>query len=467
MTAAIQILSFLFWGNLLPPLASLLLNDRGNWPLDGNLRLADGQPLFGPHKTLRGVLATLIGGSLVFTLLGVPWPVAALGALCLSGGDLLSSFIKRRLHQPSGTAHFGLDQAFEALFPALYLSPHLGLPLWQGALVALAFIPLAHLGALFWKEMLYRPAMHDYPRIVRSTVRLREWRACHQPLARWHTWFNLSTLLYNEVFLTFFFKTIGRYDEGMANARRLELTEVEFDFTDLPDAFDGFRVLLLTDLHLDGVHGLTNALIAQVRDLEVDLCLIGGDLRMKLYGPIAPALRRLKRLRPHLHASSGIFGVLGNHDCIEMVPDLEEAGVRMLVNDAEPIEKKGETLWLVGIDDPHYYRTNDEEAAFRPVPAHAFTIFLAHSPEAYREAAARGARLYLCGHTHAGQIRLPERGPIYTNSRAPRLTAAGPWHWQGMTGYTSRGVGASSVPLRFNCPGEITLITLRKRREIC
>lgn len=462
MIAALPLLFFLLWVNLLPPLASLLLNDRWQRPLDGGYRLPDGQPLFGPHKTMRGLVAALLGGTIVFPLLGVPWQVAATASLLVVAGDLVSSCIKRRFHQRSGTALLGLDQCFEALFPALYLGSQLALPIWQRLAVAMAFIPIAHLGALFWKELLFQPAMHDYPRIIRSTTRLREWRACHQPLARWHTWLNLSNLLYNEVFLTFFFKTIGRYEEGLANARELRLEEMDFAFADLPPAFDGFRILFLTDLHLDGVHGLTDALIAQIRGLDADLCLIGGDLRMKLYGPSAPALRRLKRVLPHIRARHGIFGVLGNHDCIEMVPDLEESGILMLINDSHPIEKNHKALWLVGLDDPHYYQTNDEIAAFRRVPAEAFTILLAHSPEAYRQAAAHGSRLYLCGHTHAGQIRRLGHGPIYTNSRAPRYTAEGRWVYNGMTGYTSRGIGASSVPLRFNCPAEVTLITLRR-----
>lgn len=467
MTTALLLFGFVLWVNLLPPLASMALNDRWQQPLDGGRRLPDGQFLFGSHKTVRGVVAALLGGTLAFPLLGVAWQVAAMASLLAILGDLISSCIKRRFRLPSGTALFGLDQCFEALLPALYLGSHLAIPVWLRLTVGLTFIPLAHAGALFWKELLFKPDMHDYPRIIRSTVRLREWRACHQPLARWHTWFNLSNLLYNEVFLTFFFKALGRYEKGLANARQLQLEEVEYTFAELPEAFDGLRLLLLTDLHLDGVHGLTDALIAQVRDLEVDLCLIGGDLRMKLYGPFTPALRRLKRVLPHIRSQYGIFGVLGNHDCIEMVPDLEEAGVCMLINDAEPLEKNGQSLWLVGLDDPHYYQTNDEAAAFRTVPDQAFAILLAHSPEAYRQAAAHGARLYLCGHTHAGQIRRLGRGAIYTNSRAPRSTAEGRWQWRNMVGYTSRGVGASSVPLRFNCLAEVTIITLRRGTQIC
>jgi hypothetical protein len=145
-----------------------------------------------------------------------------------------------------------------------------------------------------------------------------------------------------------------------------------------------------------------------------------------------------------------------------MVPDLEDAGLTMLVNDAHAVTKEGDRLWLVGVDDPHYYRVHDLEAAFREVSPGAFSIFLAHSPEAYREAAARGAALYLCGHTHGGQICTPAGIPLFTHCRAPRRLAAGLWRHQFMQGYTSRGLGPSGVPLRFNCPGEITLITLRK-----
>jgi len=151
-----------------------------------------------------------------------------------------------------------------------------------------------------------------------------------------------------------------------------------------------------------------------------------------------------------------------------MTPDFEEAGLIMLINESWPIERNGEKIWIVGVDDPHYYKMADTRQAFRDVPEEAFTIFLAHSPEKYKQAARFQSRLYLCGHTHGGQICLPEplkRGPLLTNSRAPRFTASGLWQYQGMTGYTSRGAGASSIPLRFNCPGEITVITLRKDKS--
>ncbi|MFA7382105.1 MAG: CDP-archaeol synthase [Desulfurivibrionaceae bacterium] len=461
MTDALKILFFLFWGNLLPPLASLIMGERFARPVDFGATWFDGLPLFGPHKTIRGILVCFAGATLAFPLLGVSWQVAACAAALLIAGDLLSSFIKRRLRMASGESVFVLDQIFESLLPALYLGSQMQAHLWSNALVLAVFMPVAHAGARFWKYVLSRPPMENYSRIVRSTVRLREWRSCHQPLARWHVWLNLSNLLYNRGLVSTVFRLLGHYEQGVANALKLELNEHEIVCPTLPKSFDGLTILLLTDLHLDGLPGLVDVILARIEGRRFDLCLIGGDIRMETYGPTAPSLRELRRLLPRIRAKHRIFGVLGNHDCIEMVPDFEEAGMLMLVNDAARIEQDGESLWLVGLDDPNYYKTHDPARAFAPVPPDAFSILLAHSPEAYQEGARHQAALYLCGHTHGGQICLASGRPIYTNSRAPRFTARGRWQYQGMQGFTSRGVGASGALLRFNCPGEIAVLTLR------
>ena len=465
IAAAIPVLHlvlFLLWVNALPPLISMLCGDRWDRPLDGGRIWQDQQPIFGPHKTIRGIIASLLGGIMVAPLLGVAWWVAAIAALLAMSGDLLSSFIKRRRTLKSGTEIVILDQLFESLFPTLFLGTILSLTRGQIAAIQLLFVTVAYWSSRFWQFILNRPPLENYPRQVRSTVRLREWRACHTPLARWQSLFNLTSFLSDLVFLTTVFKITGLYERGKRNALKIEVVETTFCFPTLPDSFDQFRILLLTDLHLDGLDGLTDTLINQLRGLEVDLCLIGGDIRMLTYGPIAPCLRHLRRLLPHIRAQHGLLGVLGNHDCLEMTPDFEEAGLIMLINESWPIDRNGEQIWVVGVDDPHFYKTADAKTAFRDVPTQAFTIFLAHSPEAYQQAAQCQAQLYLCGHTHGGQICLPERGPILTNSRAPRFTASGSWQYQNMQGYTSRGAGPSGIPLRFNCPGEISLITLVK-----
>ena len=394
--------------------------------------------------------------------MGASWLVG-LGAAALSmAGDLATSFIKRRIGLASGSPVLGLDQVLEGWLPLLLLAPVLQLEPAPCVAVLGVFILLAHAGSRFWHYILYHPGRENYPRIIRSTTRLREWRACHAPLARWQTWFNFESYVYYRVVMTTAFKAIGWYDHGVRNVLAVRLQDRTLWLPTLPPAFDGFRILLLTDLHLDGTPRLTQALIRQVRHQPVDLCLVGGDVRMEIYGPMAPSIRRLGRLLAHVESRHGVYGVLGNHDCIEMLPEFERAGVTMLVNEAAAIGREGETLWVAGVDDPHFYRCHDLDLAMREVPAEAFTLLLAHSPEIYREAADHGVDLYLCGHTHGGQVCLPRIGPVFTHSSAPRFTAAGAWQWGEMQGYTSRGAGASGIPVRFNCPGEIPLLTLRR-----
>lgn len=451
----------MLWINLLPPLSSVIWGERFARPVDEGRLWADRRPILGSHKTWRGILASLLGGAVVFPVLHVPWWVAGGAALLAMSGDLLSSFIKRRLKYPSGAPIPVLDQLFEGLFPALFLAPHMSLSAAQLLGAVALFVPITYLGSLFWHYVIYRPPAANYPRIIRSSVRLREWRACHVPLARWHKWLNFESYVYYRVLLARFFTLVGMYDQGLRNTLNVRLEEQTFWLPALPAQFDGFRILLMTDLHLDGLDGLTDVVIERIRPLRVDLCLIGGDVRMEMYGPMAPALRQLRRLLSQVQSRYGVLGVLGNHDCIEMVPEFEQAGVMMLINDSQPLDRDGERIWVIGVDDPHYYKTHDVPLACRQVPADAFRILVAHSPEAYCEAAAACCHLYLCGHTHGGQIRLPWGGPLFTHSRAPRRTAAGRWEYRGMIGYTSCGVGASGIPLRFNCPGEISLLTLR------
>jgi len=114
------------------------------------------------------------------------------------------------------------------------------------------------------------------------------------------------------------------------------------------------------------------------------------------------------------------------------------------------------------VDDPYDFRCDDLPAALDAVPPEGFKILLAHTPDLYREAAAAGVHLYLCGHTHGGQIRFPLLGALFHHAQAPRALIMGAWRHGPMYGYTSPGAGCSSLPVRFNCPPEITMIELGK-----
>lgn len=462
MIPSFRVVLFLLWVNCLPPLFAILLDHGYARAVDGGRLMPDGRPIFGPNKTIRGLIAGTAGGALLFPLIGQSLWVAGTAGLLAMLGDLLSSFIKRRSALDSGHNAAILDQLFEVLFPLIFLNIFFTFSLVDNIAILSLFILTAYSCSRLWLYITGHPVPKKYPRIIRSTVRFREWKSCHTPLSRWQIWFNLTSFLSDQILLTWFFKLTGLYAKGERNALAIAIEETTFSFPDLPENFDNFRILFLVDLHLDGLPGLDRRLSALLEPLEVDLCLIGGDFRMKTYGGSEAAIGKLQSPIQRIAASCGTYGVLGNHDCIEMLPELEDTGLVMLINEAIAVELQDQRIWIAGVDDPHYYRLHDAQSAARDIPKKEFFILLAHSPEAYIEAAAAGADLYLCGHTHGGQVCLKPGTPLITNSRAPRYTAAGKWRYQQMQGYTSRGVGPSSIPVRFNCPGEISIITLTR-----
>ncbi len=172
-----------------------------------------------------------------------------------------------------------------------------------------------------------------------------------------------------------------------------------------------------------------------------------------------PTIAGMARLRDRIAAP--VYAVLGNHDSIRMVPALEAMGIRMLVNEAEPLLRDGQVLYLAGIDDAHYYRMDNIEKAASQIPYGEFSILLSHTPEIYRQAAHADFDLLLSGHTHGGQICLPGAIPVTLDSVLPRRMGSGSWRYGRMIGYTSVGVGSCILPVRINCPPEITLHELR------
>ena len=250
-------------------------------------------------------------------------------------------------------------------------------------------------------------------------------------------------------------RATGMLAWGRANAERIQVTRNTVEIPGLPVAFHGYTLLHLTDLHADLSVRAMRALPEAIRTLSYDACVITGDFRGRTYGPFARTLDLVRdALMP---VTTPIFGVLGNHDTARIVPGLEAIGVRMLLNENEPVERNGSRLWIAGVDDPHHYRTDDLGRALSGIPANEPTVLLAHSTDGCMTAAAAGVDLMLSGHTHGGQICLPHAIPVLTSSRMPRSLAGGRWRQGVMHGYTSRGIGTSIVDARFNCPPEATL----------
>jgi uncharacterized protein len=250
-------------------------------------------------------------------------------------------------------------------------------------------------------------------------------------------------------------KITGLYWRARKNAENIQVRRHDVALSDLPPSFDGFTILQLSDLHVDMNERAMARLIELLPTISYDICVLTGDYRGKTFGPFAPAIEGMARICSHLEPP--IYGVLGNHDTIRMVPALEEMGIRMLLNECEVLVRGGERIHLVGIDDAHYYRVDNIEKAASQVPPAGFSILLSHTPEIYRQAAHAGFKLLLSGHTHGGQICLPGSIPITLDSVLPRRMAAGPWQYCNMIGYTSVGAGSCIVPVRLNCLPEITL----------
>jgi predicted MPP superfamily phosphohydrolase len=247
----------------------------------------------------------------------------------------------------------------------------------------------------------------------------------------------------------------GLYRRGLRNAERVELRHNHVRSEALPSAFDGFAILHLSDLHVDMNPGAMRRVGELVGGARYDLAVLTGDFRGKTFGPLDQTLAGLAELRSRLQGPA--YGVLGNHDSIRMVPALEEMGIRMLLNESEAITRGHERIHLAGIDDAHYFRVDNIAKAAAAVPHDEFSILLSHTPEIYRQAAHADFNLLLAGHTHGGQICLPGSIPITLDSTLPRRLGSGAWRYGAMTGYTSVGAGSSIVPVRFNCPPEITL----------
>jgi hypothetical protein len=272
--------------------------------------------------------------------------------------------------------------------------------------------------------------------------------------------FHLENSFVAQKMMALFFRALALHERGARNASSLVIRENEFFLPDLPNAFDGFRILHLSDLHVDMVPSGVEILTNRLQEIDYDICVMTGDYRGKTYGPIDHTISLISHIKENLHGQ--VFAVLGNHDSIGMVPFMERMDIDVLLNESVLFKKEGQTLFIGGIDDAHYFQAHDIEASLKGCPSGIPKILLSHTPEVYRQAAQLGYDVFLCGHTHGGQICLPGGIPLTLESRCPRHMGSGAWQHEGMSGYTNVGSGTSIINLRFNCPPEIAIHTLRK-----
>ncbi len=272
-----------------------------------------------------------------------------------------------------------------------------------------------------------------------------------------HHWHILLALMRT---FKFCLQITGCYERGVRNAKDICLRELNLTFPNLPKSFNGFSILHLSDLHLDGTEGLAQTIVSTIGDREVDLCVLTGDYRTKLHGLNKHIMIELRYLVDNIKSRHGFLGILGNHDDCHMVNPMERMGIKMLINSNCLIEKEGERIQFIGTDDVHYYYT-DQALHCLEQAEKEFSIALVHSPELFDLAATMGVDLYLCGHTHAGQVCLPGGVPLIKHLNRGREYYRGQWNYGEMQGVTSAGVGTSGIPVRFNTQGEILIHYLR------
>ena len=269
------------------------------------------------------------------------------------------------------------------------------------------------------------------------------------------TFFHIENLQVGHAVIRAILMATGLYWRGLRNAAKVEVRHNPIHVPQLPEPFDGFTILQISDLHVDLSEAAMAHVVHLLKDLRYDICLLTGDYRGNTWGPYEPSLAGMTEVCAALKGP--VYGVLGNHDTILMVPGLEAMGVRMLLNETDVIERGGARIHLAGIDDAHFYRVDNIEKAADAIPHDAFSILVTHTPEIYRQAAHADFDVLLSGHTHGGQICLPGGIPITLSAVLPRGLGSGAWRHHEMIGYTAVGAGSSVVPVRFNCPPEITL----------
>lgn len=269
--------------------------------------------------------------------------------------------------------------------------------------------------------------------------------------------------------------------------RRVEVDEIEAFVPNLPASWDRRRFAVVADFQRgmwlnnnDTAHAVIRELVA----LKPEAVLFAGDF---IYGTTNSGAREtipgvVETLRPLQQAGISVIAVLGNHDyglmdqsmapddrlADELVGALEGVGAHVLRNQALAITGGDGTLdpiWIVGVDDAWAHRDRPQ-VALASVPPKAARIVLMHNPSTFKAFASGAAPLAFAGHTHGGQVRVPFTGKkswgTWIRGEGKRIDGWLDWGAEHNRLYVTRGVGFSGIPLRFNCPPELTLVTLRR-----
>jgi predicted MPP superfamily phosphohydrolase len=250
------------------------------------------------------------------------------------------------------------------------------------------------------------------------------------------------------------------------------VNRIEVPLRRLPAAFDLYNIAQLSDFHFDPHFSEVpiRRAVQIVNNLHPDLIVLTEDFVTAPFPhrvfpnskPAAKAAEPCAKILADLCAPCGVWAILGNHD-VSTDPDrvalcLRDHGVEVLINQSTFLEKQGERLWLAGACDSP--TESDIRQTIQHVPCDEAVILLIHEPDFADLVAKYSVDLQLSGHSHGGQVRLPLLGAPYIPKLA-RKYPRGLRHINSLTLYTNVGIGTMGLPIRLNCPLEISLFTLR------
>lgn len=250
---------------------------------------------------------------------------------------------------------------------------------------------------------------------------------------------------------------VAKYAIDEANS--LSLERVEIVLPRLPKKLEGFKIIHLSDIHHSPFTGLEHIsrAIKIANRLRPDMFVLTGDYVSHESRFIAPVAKVLGELRSEF----GTFACLGNHDHWtdpEMVAErFREHGISMLINEGRRFEARGASFWLAGVDD-HMVGKTDLPAALHGSFPDELKLLLAHNPIIFRQAVRAGIDLTLSGHTHGGQVKL-RTTPKHLIRR--RKLSSGLHKRRNSQIYITRGLGTVVLPIRYQCPPEISVLELR------
>lgn len=250
---------------------------------------------------------------------------------------------------------------------------------------------------------------------------------------------------------------VARYAIDEANS--LSLERVTVNLKRLPKKLDGFRIIHLSDIHhspFTGVDHIARAVKIANR-LKPDMFVLTGDY----VSHETEYIRPVARLMGELQAEFGTHACLGNHDHwtdpAAVTTAFREAGINMMVNEGFRFEARGGSFWLTGVDD-HMVGKTDLAAALKGSYPDEMKLLLAHNPIIFRKSVRCGVDLTLSGHTHGGQVRVRDKNKRLIRRR--KLSNGLHSRYDSQI-YITRGIGTVVLPVRYQCPPEITLLELR------